>query len=69
MKLTTIIASAILIAFGLFATVYALSGFSLLLFFCGGNPFAYRALLSLVGVAAAWLLFWLIAFRPLRFLS
>ena len=69
MKLTTIIASAILIAFGLFATVYAFSGFSLLLFLCGGNSAAYRALLSLAGVAAAWLLFWLIAFRPLRFLS
>ncbi len=69
MKLTTILASAILILFGFFATVYAFSGFSLLLFVCAGNVIVYRALLSLAGVAAAWLLFWLIAFRPLRFLS
>ncbi len=69
MKLTTIICSAILIAFGVFATVYAFSGFDLLLFFCAGNFVVYRAALSIAGVAALWLLFWLIAFRPLKYLS
>lgn len=69
MKLTTIICSAILIAFGIFATVYAFSGFNLLLFLCVENFYVFRALLSLAGVAALWLLFWLIAFRPLRYLS
>ncbi len=69
MKLTTVVCSAILIAFGVLAAVYALSGFDLLLFFCAGNLIVYRALLSLAGVAALWLLFWLIAFRPLKFLS
>ena len=67
MKLTTIICSAILIAFGVFATVYAFSGFDLLLFFCAGNFVVYRA--AIAGVAALWLLFWLIAFRPLKYLS
>ena len=69
MKITTIICSAILILFGVFATVYALSGFDLLLFLCFGNTYIARALLSLTGIAAAWLLFWLIAFRPMKFLS
>lgn len=69
MKLTTLICCGLLIAFGAFACVFALSGFDLLLFFCAGNPYLYRAVLSLAGVAAAWLLFWLIAFRPTRPLS
>lgn len=69
MKLTTLLCCAILIAFGLGAAVYALFGFDLLLFVCAGNPYAYRALLSLAGIGAAWLLFWLIAFRPTRPLS
>ena len=69
MKLTTLLCCSILILFGLFAAVYALSGFDLLLFLVGGNSYAYRAILSLAGVGALWLLFWLIAFRPTRPLS
>lgn len=69
MKITTLLCCSLLIAFGLFAAVYALSGFDLLLFFCGGNVYVCRALLSLAGVGALWLLFWLIAFRPTKFLS
>ena len=69
MKLTTWITSGILILFGLCATVFALSGFNLLLFCCAGNVIVYRALLSLTGVAALWLLYWLIAFRPTKFVS
>ena len=69
MKLTTLICCGILILFGVFAAVYALSGFDLLLFFCAGNSTVYRALLSLAGVGALWLLFWLIAFRPTKPLS
>lgn len=69
MKLTTLICCSLLIAFGLIACVYALSGFNLLLYFCFGNLIVYRSLLSLAGVAAAWLLFWLIAFRPTKPLS
>lgn len=69
MKLTTILCCAILIAFGVLATVYALSGFDLLLFLCAGNRYVYRAVLSLAGVAAAWLFFWLVAFRPTKPLS
>ncbi len=69
MKITTILCCSVLIAFGLFAAVYALAGFDLLLFFCAGNGAVYRAVLSLAGVAAGWLVFWLIAFRPLKPLS
>ncbi len=69
MKLTTLLCCSILILCGLCAAVFALSGFDLLLFLCAGNVTVYRAALSLSGVAAAWLLFWLIAFRPTRPLS
>ncbi len=69
MKLTTLICCSVLIAFGLFAAVYALFSFDLLLFFCAGNTIVYRAVLSLAGVGALWLLFWLIAFRPTKQLS
>lgn len=69
MKLTTLLCCSILIALGVFATVYAFSGFDLLLLLCAGNRYVYRAILSLAGVAAAWLLFWLIAFRPTKPLS
>lgn len=69
MKLTTIICCTILIAFGIGASVYALSGFNVLLFACLGNTYVYRAILSLAGVGALWLLFWLIVFRPTKFIS
>ena len=69
MKITTLICCGILIFFGLLAAVYALFNFNLLLFLCFGNVYAFRALLSLAGVGALWLLFWLIAFRPTKPLS
>ncbi len=69
MKYTTWIMCGILIVFGVFAAIYALVGFDLLLFLCAGNGYIYRAVLSLTGVAALWLLFWLLAFRPTKFLS
>ncbi len=69
MKLTTYLCLGILIVYGAGAAVYALSGFDLLLFVTAGNLYLYRALLSLAGVAAAWLLFWVLAFKPLKFLS
>ncbi len=69
MKITTVISSAILILFGIFAAVYALSGFDLLLFLCAGSVAVYRAILSLAGVAALWLFFFFVAFRPLKYLS
>ncbi len=69
MKLTTHLMAAVLILFGLFAAVYALSGFDLLAVLVFGNEYVYRALLSLCGIAAAWLLFWLIAFRPTKYVS
>lgn len=69
MKYTTWILCGILILFGILASIYALSGFDLLLFVCFGNPIAYRAVLSLAGIGALWLLFWMIVFRPTKFLS
>ena len=69
MKLTTLICCTILIVFGICAGVYGLTGFRLLLFFCAGNVIVYRALLSITAVAAGWLLFWLIAFRPTKYVS
>ncbi len=69
MKLTTLVCCAYLTAAGLFLTVFALSGFDLFFFLCAGNRILYRALLSLTGVAAAWLVFWLAAFRPTKYVS
>lgn len=69
MKLTTLICCTLLIFFGLCASVYALTGFNLVLFLAAGNAVAYRCILSLNGVCALWLMFWLIAFRPTKFLS
>ena len=66
MKLTAVLCCAWLIFFGLCAAVWSLTGFDLLAAVTFGNPIAYRALLSLAGVGALWLLFWLIAFRPTR---
>lgn len=69
MKLTTLICCSLLVAFGLGLCAYALTGFNLLLFFCAQNVVVYRALLSLAGVCALWVLFWLIVFRPTKFLA
>jgi uncharacterized membrane protein len=69
MKVTTLICCSLLVFFGLCAAVFALTGFDFLLFVTAGNAIAYRAILSLAGVSALWLLFWLIAFRPTKFLS
>lgn len=69
MKWTTLICCSYLILFGIVAAVYAFTGFSLLHFICFGNTVAVRALLSLTGVCALWLLFWLIAFRPTKYLN
>lgn len=69
MKLTTVLCCSYLILFGIAAGVFALTGFDLLQFICLGNATVYRAALSLTGVCALWLLFWLIAFRPQKYLN
>lgn len=69
MKLTSLICCSLLIFFGLCGSVYALTGFNLILFLAAGHTVAYRCILSLSGVCALWLTFWLIAFRPTKFLS
>ncbi|MDE6059757.1 MAG: hypothetical protein K2G44_06950 [Clostridia bacterium] len=69
MKITTWICCTLLIFFGISASIFALTGFNLLLFLTAGNVPLYRGFLSLAGVCALWLLFWLFAFRPTKFLS
>jgi len=69
MKLTTYLCCSLLILYGIFAMIYAFSGFNLLLFICAGNVIAFRSLLSLAGVCALWLLYWLVAFRPVKYLA
>lgn len=69
MKLTTHLLCGVLIAFGLLSAAGALAGVDLLFLLAFRNAYVYRAMLSLAGVAALWLLFWLIAFRPTKFLS
>ncbi len=66
MKLTTIFCCTLLIVFGLGACLWALTGIDVLRLVTSGNLPLYRALLSLAGIGALWLLFWLIAFRPTR---
>lgn len=66
MKLTTLFCCCVLIALGICAAVYALSGLNLPALVSCGNAAVYRCLLSLGGVAALWHVFWLIAFRPTR---
>lgn len=69
MKLTTWISCGLLIFFGICPTVFALTNFNLLLFLCASNAIIYRAILSLAGVAALWLFYWLVAFRPTKYVS
>lgn len=69
MKITTLICCTLLIIFGVCASIYALAGFNLIFFLSAGNLVIYRCILSLAGVCALWLLFWLVAFRPTKFLS
>lgn len=69
MRATCIVCGIILTLGGFFAAVAGLFSFNLLLFLCGYNQVIYRSLLALNGVAAAWLAFWLIVFRPQNKLS
>ena len=64
MKVSCIICGALLVAFGLCAAVNALFSFNLLWFLCFQNETLFRVAQGLQGVCAAWLAFWLIAFRP-----
>ena len=66
MKCTTLISCTVLILGGLCAAFYALAGIDLLRLIPAEGDTMYRILLSLAGVSALWLLFWLIVFRPTR---
>ncbi|MBQ9081219.1 MAG: hypothetical protein IJY26_01110 [Clostridia bacterium] len=64
MKVSCIVCSTVLILFGFFSLVYALFSYDLLFTLCFSSPVVYRIALSFNAVSAAWLAFWLIAFRP-----
>lgn len=64
MKVSCILCSSLLVAFGICAAAEGLFAFDLLWFLCFENVVAYRVAQALHAVAAAWLAFWLIAFRP-----
>ncbi len=66
MKFTTLFCCACLILFGVSAAAWALTGFDLVAVLTFKNAVAYRAALTLAGVSALWLLFWLAVFRPTR---
>lgn len=69
MKATSLIMLIYLIAIGIFACLFALTGFDLLWAICFYNRIVYRIALALSGVAALWLIFWAIFFRPFEPLS
>ncbi len=64
MKATCLICCLYLVVIGLNFGVFALFSFDLLFFLAFRSALLYRCLLALAGVAALWLVFWLIAFRP-----
>lgn len=66
MRTSCILCIGILIALGVFASVYAFTGFNLLLFICFKNYAVYRSFLAVSGVAALYSLFALIAFKPFK---
>jgi len=69
MKATSILSLIITLFICLCLCAYALSGFNLLLFICFYSETAYRVVLAVGGVAAAWLIFWAIAFKPFKNIS
>lgn len=69
MKWTTLFCCSYLILWGVVAAIEAIFGVNLIMLLCFGNAVAYRTLLVVTGVCALWLLFWLIAFRPTKYLN
>lgn len=66
MKATSILSLIIVMAICILACASAISGFNILLFLCFNSETAYRVVLALGGPAAAWLVFWAIAFKPFK---
>ena len=69
MKVSCILCTVIVVLFGILALIYALFEVNLLLILCMNNPVLYRSALSVNAVAAAFLAFWLIAFKPQNHLN
>lgn len=66
MKLTCILCSLLLAALGIFAGVYAFSGFNLLYFLCFSDGAVYRSFLAVCFVAALFEVYALIVFKPFK---
>lgn len=66
MRLTCILCVIILVTLGIFAAVYAFTGFNLLYFLCLGSDVIYRSYLAICGVSALFTIFALLAFKPFR---
>lgn len=66
MRLTSVLCVILLITLGIFAGVYAFSGFNLLFFLCFKIEHVYRAFLAVCSVAAVYSIYSLFAFRPFK---
>lgn len=66
MKATSLLFLIYLIAIGIDLCIFALTSFDPLLWICFQNKIVYRVLLSVAGIAALWMIFWLIAFKPFK---
>ena len=66
MRLSCNLCTLILVILGICGGVFAFSGFNLLLFLCFGNTYVFRAVLGISAVAALFILYALIIFKPYK---
>lgn len=66
MRLTCILCTLNLIILGICGGVYAFTGFNLLLFLSFYNPTAMRIFLAITSVAALFVIYALLAFKPFK---
>lgn len=66
MKLTCVCCAVNLIALGIFAAVYAFSGFDLLLFLCFNFQAAKLSFFAVCGVSALFMIYALLVFKPFK---
>lgn len=69
MKISALISVAALVICGLNVCISSLFGVDVLLILCAYNAVAYRITNAFFGVAALFIAFWAVAFKPFRNLS
>lgn len=69
MKISALISIAALILCGVNFCIFALFGVDVLLIVCAYNALIYRIVNAFFGVAALFIAFWAIAFKPFHNLS